>query len=89
MSAPEFRSISDEYGILTQRESARGGWVNVSRTLNGVTFMLDSTRRTVDYLLALRAAGVNLRLNEMNDRIELWGGLDLLPTCLLYTSRCV
>jgi len=79
MSAPEYRSLSDEYGTLTQRESARGGWVNVSRTINGVTFMLDGTRRTVDYLLALRAAGVNLRLNEMNDRIELWGGLDLLP----------
>ncbi len=41
--------------------------------------MLDSTRRTVDYLLALRAAGVNVRLNEMNSRIEVWGGLDLLP----------
>ena len=79
MSASEYRSISDEYGTLTQRESSRGGWVNVSRTLNGVTFMLDGTRRTVDYLLALRAAGINLRLNEMNERVEAWGGLDLLP----------
>ena len=79
MSALEYRSVSDEYGVLTQRESARGGWVNVSRTLNGVTFMLDASKRTVDYLLALRAGGINLRLNEMNSRIEVWGGLDLLP----------
>jgi hypothetical protein len=79
MSAPEYRSLSDEYGIITQRESARGGWVNVSRTMNGVTFMLDGSKRTVDYLLALQAGGVQLRLNEMNGRIEVWGGLDLLP----------
>lgn len=79
MSGPEYRSLSDEYGILTQRESARGGWVNVSRTMNGVTFMLDGSKRTVDYLLALQAGGINLRLNEMNGRVEVWGGLDLLP----------
>ena len=79
MSGPEYRSFEDEYGTLTQRESARGGWVNVSRTMNGVTFMLDSSKRTIDYLLALRAGGVKLRLNEMNGRIEVWGGLELLP----------
>lgn len=79
MSGSEFRNIADEYGTLTQRESSRGGWVNVSRTLNGITFMLDTSKRTIDYLLALQAGNINMRLNEMNGRLEAWGGLDLLP----------
>lgn len=79
MSESEFRNIQDEYGTLTQRQSTRGGWVNYSRTMNGVTFMLDTSKRTVDYLLALQAGGVNIRLNDMNGRLEAWGGLELLP----------
>lgn len=79
MSGSEYRNIEDEYGTLTQRQSSRGGWVNVSRTINGITFMLDASKRTIDYLLALQAGGINLRLNEMNSRLEVWGGLDLLP----------
>lgn len=79
MSGSEYRDIVDEYGTLTQRVSSRGSWTNVSRTMNGITFMLDSSKRTIDYLLAMQAGGIQLRLNEMNSRLEAWGGLDLLP----------
>lgn len=75
----EYRSLVDEYGEVTQRRSARGNWVNVSRTMNGVTFMLDGERKTVDYALALKAGGVDLRLNEMSDKIEVRGELADIP----------
>lgn len=78
MSEQEYRTISDEYGELTQYMTSRGSWSNFSRTINGVTFMLKD-RKTVDYLLALKAGKVELRLNVMNDGIEVWGNLKDLP----------
>jgi putative DNA primase/helicase len=79
MSDEDRRTINDEFGELVQRRTSQNKWTNESRTYNGVTFYLDSTRKTVDFLLALKAAGVRLKLNVMNDRIEVSGNLEYLP----------
>jgi predicted P-loop ATPase len=78
-STGDYRTIKDDYGELTQRLSNRSAWVNVSRKINGVTFLVGNQLKTIDFLLAFKAAEVTFRLNIMDDRIELYGGLPLLP----------
>lgn len=75
----EKRAINDEFGTLTQYQSSRGSWRNWSRKYNDVEFMLHEGRRTIDYLLAFKAAGIKFKLNDMTDRLEICGELDLLP----------
>lgn len=72
MEDENVRTIIDEYGILHQRRSSRGGWKDVKRELGDYTIDLQR-RNTADYLDALKAAGVHLRMNEMSDRIEIEG----------------
>lgn len=76
---PTIRTIKDEYGELEQRINSRGEWSDISRTINDITFYLDKRRKTKDYLLALKAQGIYLRKNTMNDRTEVWNGLCSLP----------
>lgn len=78
-NAGDFRTVTDDYGELTQQMSRRGAWVNISRTINDITFLVGKNLKTVDFLLAFKAAGIVFRLNVMDDRIELFGGLPLLP----------
>lgn len=75
----ERRTIKDEYGELTLRLSSRGTWIKESRTINGITFIVDKDKKTKDFLLALKAGRVNLRLNVMNDRTEISGEIADLP----------
>lgn len=88
----DIRVITDEYGELEQAINSRGQWYDISRTINNVTFYLDKRRKTKDYLLALKARGINLRKNIMNDRSEVWvdlPGLPDNPECMTDTHETV
>lgn len=64
-------TIQDEWGVL-HRVLTKRGWLNVKRELNGRTINLRNSK-TSDYIEALMASGVQLRLNDMNDRVEVDG----------------
>ena len=76
---PKFRTETDDFGELTYYRNERGRWSKFSRTIGDITFMLNADRKTVDYMLALKAGGIKTRLNNMSDRIEVWGDLNDLP----------
>jgi len=76
---PMYKTVTDDFGELTYHKNHQGRWAKHSRTINETTFMLNADRKTVDYLLALKAGGINTRLNNMSDRIEVWGELEDLP----------
>lgn len=79
MSNIERRTIVDEFGELTQRMSARGKWVNETRTVNEITFNVDGKKKTDDYMRAVVSMPCKIRLNILNDRAEIKGDHKDLP----------
>lgn len=75
----DFITVDDEFGTLLLKPTTRGGAIKWQRVLNDVVFFLHADRKTKDYLLAFKAGAIRFKLNEMSDRIELAGGLPLLP----------
>lgn len=75
----KYKTETDDFGDLTYYKNHQGRWLKHSRTIDNITFMLNNDRKTVDYMLALKAGGIKTRLNNMSDRIEVWGGLEDLP----------
>lgn len=62
----------DQFSAYTEEETGRG-WRKLRRTLNGYEFLVYGSK-TDDYIKAINAAGVFLKLNDMSDRIELADG---------------
>ena len=62
----------DEFSEYTEEETGRG-WRKLRRRLNGYEWLVYGSK-TDDYITAILAAGVDLRLNDMSDRIELADG---------------
>lgn len=62
----------DEFSAYTEEETGRG-WRKLRRSLNGYEFLVYGSK-TNDYIAAINASGVELRLNNMSDRIELSDG---------------
>lgn len=68
MSDTETRTGTDEFGVYVEERTARG-WRKVRRTINDIEFSVCGSK-TNDYIMALEASGVYLRMNDMSDRIE-------------------
>ena len=66
------RQGADIYSEYVEEETGRG-WRKLKRSLNGHTFLVYGPK-TVDYITAILASGVELKLNDMSDRIELADG---------------
>ena len=62
----------DQFSEYVEEETGRG-WRKLRRKLNGYEFLVYGSK-TDDYINAINAAGVHLRLNDMSDRIELKDG---------------
>lgn len=62
----------DEFSAYIEEETGRG-WRKLRRSLNGYDFLVYGSK-TNDYIKAINAAGVALKLNDMSDRIELSDG---------------
>lgn len=62
----------DEFSEYTEEETGRG-WRKLRRRLNGYEWLVYGSK-TNDYITAINAAGVDLKLNDMSDRIELADG---------------
>ena len=62
----------DDFGEYTEENTGRG-WRKLRRKINGVEFQIYGAK-TADYIKAIRASEVTLRLNDMSDRIELSNG---------------
>ncbi len=65
----------DEFSEYIEEETGRG-WRKLRRRLNGYEWLVYGSK-TDDYITAIQAAGVELRLNDMSDRIELADGRPL------------
>ena len=62
----------DQFSAYSEEETGRG-WRKLRRSLNGYEFLVYGSK-TDDYIAAINASGVDLRLNNMSDRIELADG---------------
>ena len=62
----------DEFSAYVEEETGRG-WRKLRRSLNGYEFLVYGPK-TNDYIMAINASGVFLKLNDMSDRIELDDG---------------
>lgn len=62
----------DEFSAYVEEETGRG-WRKLRRSLNGYEFLVYGSK-TNDYIMAINASGVDLKLNLMSDRIELSDG---------------
>ncbi len=65
----------DQFSAYTEEETGRG-WRKLRRSLNGYEFLVYGSK-TDDYINAINASGVELKLNQMSDRIELGDGLPI------------
>jgi predicted P-loop ATPase len=65
----------DQFSEYTEEETGRG-WRKLRRRLEGYEFLVYGSK-TDDYIKAINAAGVELKLNDMSDRIELMDGRPL------------
>ncbi len=65
----------DQFSAYVEEETGRG-WRKLRRTLNGYEFLVYGPK-TDDYIKAINASGVELKLNQMSDRIELGDGLPI------------
>ena len=65
----------DQFSAYVEEETGRG-WRKLRRTLNGYEFLVYGPK-TDDYINAINASGVELKLNQMSDRIELGDGLPI------------
>ena len=84
MSGNITREGEDEYGKYWEEETSRG-WRKVKREKNGIQFSVFGSK-TDDYIKAIAANGLELRLNEMSDRVEYKDGLpitDIVESILL------
>lgn len=66
------RSGTDQFSEYLEEETGRG-WRKLRRILNGYDFLVYGSK-TDDYIMAINSAGVELKLNNMSDRIELTDG---------------
>jgi len=72
------REGADEFSDYTEEETGRG-WRKLSRRLNGYEFLVYGSK-TEDYIKAILATGIDLKLNDMSDRMEIVRkGTDLSP----------
>ena len=62
----------DAFSAYTEEETGRG-WRKLTRTLNGYTFLVYGSK-TDDYIMAILANEVTLKLNDMSDRMEIVTG---------------
>jgi predicted P-loop ATPase len=62
----------DQFSAYVEEETGRG-WRKLRRSLNGYDFLVYGSK-TDDYIMAINASGVDLKLNDMSDRIELADG---------------
>lgn len=62
----------DEFSAYVEEETGRG-WRKLRRSLNGYEFLVYGPK-TNDYIMAINASGIFLKLNDMSDRIELDDG---------------
>lgn len=63
------RDGADEFSDYVEEETGRG-WRKLTRTLNGYTFLVYGSK-TEDYIKAILANDVTLKLNDMSDRMEI------------------
>ena len=66
------RKGADEFGEYEEENTGRG-WRKLRRWIEGKKFNVYAPK-TRDYLTAIEASGIILRLNDMSDRIELAAG---------------
>jgi hypothetical protein len=66
------REGHDDFGKFWEEETGRG-WRKLRRWIEGKKFNVYAPK-TRDYLTAIEASGIILRLNDMSDRIELAAG---------------
>lgn len=62
----------DQFSAYVEEETGRG-WRKLRRSLNGYEFLVYGPK-TDDYIMAVNASGVFLKLNLMSDRLELQDG---------------
>ena len=62
----------DQFSAYVEEETGRG-WRKLRRELNGYNFLVYGSK-TDDYIMAINASGVDLKLNLMSDRLELQDG---------------
>jgi len=62
----------DQFSAYVEEETGRG-WRKLRRSLNGYEFLVYGSK-TDDFIKAINASGVELKLNDMSDRIELGDG---------------
>lgn len=67
----------DEFSEYTEEETGRG-WRKLKRRLNGYEFLVYGSK-TEDYIKAIAAEGVELKLNTMSDRKEIVTNGDQRP----------
>lgn len=65
----------DQFSEYVEEETGRG-WRKLRRKLNDYEFLVYGSK-TDDYINAMLAAGVELKLNDMSDRVELANGKPL------------
>lgn len=65
----------DQFSAYVEEETGRG-WRKLRRELNGYNFLVYGPK-TDDYIMAINASGVFLKLNSMSDRIELNDGMPI------------
>lgn len=65
----------DQFSAYIEEETGRG-WRKLRRSLNGYEFLVYGPK-TDDYIMAINASGVFLKLNLMSDRIELNDGMPI------------
>jgi predicted P-loop ATPase len=66
------REREDEFGTYIEENTGRG-WRKLRRIINDIEFNVYNPI-TRDYIFAMEASGVELRLNDMSDRMELGNG---------------
>jgi predicted P-loop ATPase len=69
--AASTREGKDDFGTYIEEETGRG-WRKIRRERNGITFAVYGAK-TEDYINAMQSEHYYLKMNEMNDRIELNG----------------
>lgn len=65
----------DQFSAYVEEETGRG-WRKLRRSLNGYEFLVYGPK-TDDYIMAINASGVFLKLNLMSDRVELQDGMPI------------
>jgi predicted P-loop ATPase len=66
------REREDQFGIYIEENTGRG-WRKLRRRINDIEFNVYNPI-TQDYIFAMEASGIRLRLNVMSDRMELGDG---------------